>query len=136
MVSCVAFAREHGYDGVIVENTKENGRWESVDDYIAFNPNQINSADAVTYDDNGNAVSLSQRFNQDTDDIRYSETTTSPDQIDFDSYMAGLDPSIAADTTDRANLKQFQGLVTSLNILNDQLEQQRGIHDGSTMTSD
>lgn len=50
-----------GYDGVINE-----------DEYIAFRPEQIKSADLVTRDDNGNIIPLSQRFNQENPDVRYS----------------------------------------------------------------
>jgi hypothetical protein len=38
---------------------------------VAFLNSQIKSADAVTYDDAGNVISLSQRFNQQNNDIRY-----------------------------------------------------------------
>ena len=47
-----------GYDGV------NNGDEE----YIAFYPEQIKSADPVTYDDNGNVIPLSERFNEDNRD--------------------------------------------------------------------
>jgi hypothetical protein len=58
--------QNEGYDGVIRE---EDGTiWE----YVAFNPNQIKSADPVTYDDNGNVIPLSERFNPKKEDIRYS----------------------------------------------------------------
>lgn len=40
-------------------------------DGVVFNPNQIKSADPVTYDDNGNVISLSERFNEDNEDIRF-----------------------------------------------------------------
>jgi hypothetical protein len=36
-----------------------------------FNPNQIKSAETVTYDDQGNIIPLSERFNLNNDDIRY-----------------------------------------------------------------
>lgn len=39
--------------------------------YVAWFPNQIKSADPVTYDDNGKVIPLSQRFT-DSNDIRYS----------------------------------------------------------------
>jgi hypothetical protein len=42
------------------------------DIYVVMFPNQIKSADPVTYDDAGNVVLLSQRFNPETGDIRYS----------------------------------------------------------------
>ena len=58
--------QNEGYDGVIRE---EDGTiWE----YVAFNPNQIKSADTVTYDDAGNVIPLSERFNPRKEDIRYS----------------------------------------------------------------
>jgi hypothetical protein len=39
---------------------------------LAESPSQIKSADPVTYDDAGNVIPLSQRFNQKTPDIRYA----------------------------------------------------------------
>ena len=39
--------------------------------YIIKDPNQIKSAEPVTYDDNGNVIPLHDRFNLDSDDIRY-----------------------------------------------------------------
>lgn len=63
-----------GYDGVVIEYSHPTIAQE----YVAFNPNQIKSADPVTYDDNGNVIPLSERFNPKKEDIRYrlSEETT------------------------------------------------------------
>ena len=62
-------AREYleslGYDGV------NNGDEE----YIAFRPEQIKSADPVTYDSDGNVIPLSERFNPENEDIRWSSDT-------------------------------------------------------------
>lgn len=59
-------ARKHlerlGYDGVNNEN----------EEFIAFRPEQIKSADPVTYDENGEVIPLSERFNENKTDIRYS----------------------------------------------------------------
>ncbi len=52
-----------GYDGVDGEGME----------YIAFESEQIKSADPVTYDDQGNVIPLSERFNTENDDIRYSQ---------------------------------------------------------------
>lgn len=41
------------------------------DVYVTTNPKNIKSADAVTYDDNGNVIPLSERFNEENDDIRF-----------------------------------------------------------------
>lgn len=38
---------------------------------IVFSPEQIKESDPVTYDDNGNVIPLSERFNPESDDIRY-----------------------------------------------------------------
>lgn len=58
--------QNEGYDGVIRE--EDGVIWE----YVAFNPNQIKSADPITYDDAGNVIPLSERFNPEKEDIRYS----------------------------------------------------------------
>lgn len=56
------YAKQAGYDG---------GR-NSSDVYIAFNPNNVKSADAITYDNNGKVIPLSERFDGNEDDIRYN----------------------------------------------------------------
>lgn len=56
------FLISKGYDGV------NNGDEE----YIAFYPSQIKSADPVTYAKNGKPISLSERFNDKEDDFNYS----------------------------------------------------------------
>lgn len=44
--------------------------------YNIMTPEQIKSADLVTYDDNGNVIPLSERFDSSNDDIRYSRRGT------------------------------------------------------------
>ena len=53
------------YDGVI---QSEDG-----DEAVVFEPSQIKSADPVTYDDNGKVIPLSERFDENNDDIRYAK---------------------------------------------------------------
>lgn len=74
-------ANEQGYDGVIIKNiTDDGGKSNSFKHYnehgniyIFFNPQeQVKSADTVTYDNEGNVIPLSKRFNKENDDIRYS----------------------------------------------------------------
>lgn len=55
------FIEVFGYDGV--RQTNETVLWDN---------RLIKSADPVTYDDNGNVIPLSERFNSDNDDTRYS----------------------------------------------------------------
>lgn len=73
------WAKNAGYDSVIFKNIKDSGGQNNsvsmdttADIYVIFNPNNAKSADAVTYDDNGNVIPLSQRFDMGKEDIRYS----------------------------------------------------------------
>lgn len=84
------YAKDNGYDGLIVKNVMDNGKHYSDigvmyanDVFVVFNSNQVKSADPITYDDNGNVIPLSERFNANDNDIRYSEkldlTNASPE---------------------------------------------------------
>lgn len=68
-------AKEEGYDGCIFTNVTDAAEYELADtpvtDYVAFSPSQIKSADPVTYDDAGNVIPLSERFNPENADIRF-----------------------------------------------------------------
>lgn len=86
------YAKQAGYDGVIFQNLKDNGgnnnnvSLDTVSDvYIAFNPNNIKSADAITYDNDGEVIPLSERFDGNEDDIRYSLD----EDYDFTDEKAG-----------------------------------------------
>lgn len=57
-----------GYDGVEVTFDNTDGKF-----YVAWFDTQMKSADPVTYDDNGNVIPLSERFNREKNDIRFSE---------------------------------------------------------------
>lgn len=48
------------------------------DSFIIRNPSAIKSADPVTYDDAGNVIPLSQRFNPESPDIRFQPDPLSP----------------------------------------------------------
>ena len=74
-----------GFDGII-DNTvagkfgSRSGRKNAMvgvdidtTHYIVFKSSQIKQSDPVTYDDNGNVIPLSERFNAKNDDIRYSD---------------------------------------------------------------
>ena len=71
------FAKERGYESVKFENIVDNGGMgESTgagDVYAYFVPANLKSADPVTYDDNGNVIPLSERFNERNPDIRYQD---------------------------------------------------------------
>lgn len=81
------FAKQNGYDGVIFKNLEDNGGKNvtvtnaTSDVYVVFDSAQVKSADPVTYDDDGNVIPLSERFNEDKEDIRYQDRTD-PDYFD------------------------------------------------------
>ena len=81
------WAKENGYDSVCIKNLKDSGDNSYTgqsDVYIFFGGNRLKSADPVTYDDNGNVIPLSERFNTEKDDIRYSDRDTDGNQLTED----------------------------------------------------
>ena len=73
----VSFARtftssliENGYDSVVVQHGKNDY------EVAVFDNKMIKAADPVTYDDNGNVIPLSERFNAKEEDIRFSLADT------------------------------------------------------------
>jgi len=66
----IAAAENEGYDIVeLVPYGDTSGGENSF--FVAINPSAIKSADPVTYDDSGNIIPLSQRFDSSKEDIRY-----------------------------------------------------------------
>lgn len=61
-----------GIDGFHYIWGNKDGSGVQNDVYLAFKSEQIKSADPITYDDNGDIIPLSQRFNEDESDIRFS----------------------------------------------------------------
>ena len=75
---------ESGYDSLELEYDGHrwvNGKREDVHTVIVFDPNQVKSADPVTYDDNGNVIPLSERFNPSNNDIRFSREASREDVL-------------------------------------------------------
>jgi hypothetical protein len=66
--------KSKGYDGIVYENEAE-GRGDS---FIVFDPNQIKSADPITRDDQGRIIPLSERFNQESPDLRFARKQRDP----------------------------------------------------------
>jgi hypothetical protein len=87
-----------GYDGVIrTENDK-------IVEYMAFDPEQIKSAEPVVYDDNGKVIPLSERFNSKSRDVRYSnrdvDLTAKYPQLNLNEDISELDGVPAIELTD------------------------------------
>ena len=65
------YISRNDYDGIIIEKDQD-GDNVSTKSYIVFESSQLKDAAAVTYDDNGEVVPLSQRFDTEKKDIRFS----------------------------------------------------------------
>lgn len=62
-----------GIDGFVTQ-WEDRGTGDRSNIILALNSNQLKSADAVTRDNNGKVIPLSQRFNSEEGDIRYSRS--------------------------------------------------------------
>ena len=90
------YLRNNDYDSMyFVVDGGSRGR--QTDSLIVLDENQVKSADPVTYDDDGNIIPLSDRFNTEKDDIRYSERTSNADLAEMD------DTALYIKNTDKAN---------------------------------
>ena len=100
------WAKEQGYSGVQFKNIIDSGVKQSIapaNVFAFFNPRaQVKSADPVTYDDNGDVIPLTERFNAENEDLRYSSddlTATHRNLLDRyeqgeitkDEYLAEMD---------------------------------------------
>lgn len=68
-------AEREGRDGIVLYNVRDNNlrpNEENSTVYMFRDPEQAKSADPVTYDDNDNEIPLSERFNSEDADIRFS----------------------------------------------------------------
>ena len=68
------YLKEQGYDGIKDKGGKGGGAGHTV--WIPFSSEQVKSAEPITYDDNGNVIPLSERFNSKNKDIRYQKKRT------------------------------------------------------------
>lgn len=81
--------RSLGYDGIVDETVNLKFRlFKGTVHTIVFDATNVKSADPVTYNDNGNVIPLSERFNAGNEDIRYSTRDSegnelSPQQQEF-----------------------------------------------------
>jgi hypothetical protein len=65
------FLQSKGYDGIEYVSFDYDTR-AGIECYVVFDPQNIKSADPVTYDNKGNVIPLSKRFNVSNPDIRFS----------------------------------------------------------------
>jgi hypothetical protein len=115
-------AIQEGRDGVVFANTFDPGPAATSGSYspptnviavIAGNETKIKSADPVTYDDAGNVIPLSQRFNPKTSDIRFM-----PERPQ-DENIKPADIETSAKPEADAVIKPFSNaLVSSAGLIN------------------
>lgn len=73
--------KAEGYDGIIIRNTRfDSSIFGGINtQYVVFEPEQVKSADPVTYAEDGSVIPLSERFDPTNNDIRYSMSTEDAD---------------------------------------------------------
>ncbi|MBQ4566496.1 MAG: hypothetical protein IJA48_09120 [Oscillospiraceae bacterium] len=82
--------------------------------FIVFEPEQIKSAEPVTYDNDGNVIPLSERFNEKKSDIRLSKKSKSDSYSDDTS---GAHWAIKDHLIDRKDLAVFYDAIAKLSKL-------------------
>ena len=98
--------KDRGYDGVI--QSKDG------DEAVVFESSQIKSADPLTYDDEGNVIPLSERFNSTSLDIRYSRREEQPDSVSIREYLGSMKPTERMTETEKLLLKRYQENLKTL----------------------
>jgi len=106
-------ALRRGYSGV--RYTSRYGGEE----YVAFSPEQIKSTDAVTRDDAGNVVPLSQRFSSASSDIRFSRGNGLFLSRAEASEALGKAQQVGGDVGTIAQTAQIQGELIPRSIVSD-----------------
>lgn len=83
------WAKNLGYDSVTFKNIKDSGGHNAniasdtdADIYVIFDPQNVKSADTVTYDNDGNVIPLYDRFNSGDGDIRYAISPDLEEELD------------------------------------------------------
>ena len=86
-----SYAKDNGYSGVEIKNLRDGGgmtAYQGASDVLVYFDNtSVKSADPVTYDDAGEVIPLSERFNADKQDIRYARRAQNQlTQKQYESY--------------------------------------------------
>lgn len=95
---------ENGYDSVIVQHGKHDY------EVVVFDNTRIKSADPVTYDDDGNVIPLSKRFDATNNDIRYSTRDSEGNELTEDQREY-FENSMVRDSDGRLQVVYHGGTV-------------------------
>ena len=122
-----AFSKNPDCDGLVVYNIKD-GTDDLSTVYVVKNSNQVKSADPVTYDDNGDVIPLTERFDPENNDIRYSERD--PDAVSNREILATSLESAAQNDIEKRRLAEYKKKAENLDAEQAKLaEVKRRIHD-------
>ena len=114
-----AWAKQHGYDSVHIENLNDpgpavrQGRRES-GIYILFDGANVKSADGITRDAEGKILLPSERFSA-RNDIRFSKKSKSDSSDEYDT--SGMHWAIKDHLIDRKDLAVFYDAIAKLSKL-------------------
>ena len=114
------YLKEQGYDGIKDKGGKGGGAGHTV--WIPFSSEQVKSADPVTYDDNGNVIPLSERFNEDNEDIRYQKRTdnSANREILASALESTIDTSTEEGQEQMKRLKEYKSSIKRIATLEKQ----------------
>jgi hypothetical protein len=137
------YAKKAGYTGVIIRNVIDTATPDSRNSsapasvYVFFDPKiQVKSADAVTYDDDGNVIPLSERFNESGNDIRYQRRDgrmTDQEVLAYAVDMYESDPSsMALSDAEKNAFELFKQRLAKLDDLTAQRYEQGQIYRENT----
>ena len=112
------YLRSNGYDSMYFA-IDGGSRGRQTDSLIVLDENQVKSADPITYDDDGNIIPLSQRFNSGNDDIRYSTQET--DNISNRDMLANAFETLAQNSEEYKMIQKYKNHIRLLNEYEDKL---------------
>ena len=117
------WAYNNGYDSVRIKNVIDNGGRGTSNAFgdigIFFKQSDVKSADPVTYDDNGDVIPPSERFNEEQKDIRYS-IAEGPD-MDVDTFMLGLNEFNLPTYQEKTMLRQYKSHKNTIKLLEEKI---------------
>lgn len=107
--------RKLGYDGVI--QSKDG------DEAVVFDSEQIKAADPITYDDNGNIIPLSKRFDSENEDIRYSREPERLNELrrQNERKLAQATAEDAANENERGLIRDYQKQYSKVEDIREKL---------------
>lgn len=104
-----------GYDSIELDYDGHryiDGKRENVHTYIVFDGSQVKSADPITYDDSGNVIPLTERFDRGNRDIRWSLAGTNEDKAEAAEFSdSGIRYSLRKEDPPKKTLTGYKVFV-------------------------